>query len=81
MTGTFKGSYRFKPEGRQWEVMSESGNSYTVTIWVDPQFGRLALCSCRASEFDRPCRHLQFIGCADAVLFDAPVREIQPIAA
>lgn len=81
MTGRFKRLRRDLPDGREWLVTSDtSGNTYSVTVWVDPVFGRLAECSCKAGEFGQACKHLRFAQGADSGLFQVEPREIRKAA-
>ena len=81
MTATYKGFYDALPQGRQWTVHSDSGADYAVTVWVDAKHGRMARCSCKASEFGLACKHIRFVQRADSYLSAAPVRDIQAVAA
>lgn len=85
MQAKFNGLRRDLTEGREWLVTthddpSGKGHAYVVTIWVEPELGRVASCQCDGfTKGGRCCRHILFIRVSDSILYNVKCREIRPV--
>jgi hypothetical protein len=80
----FGGLRRDLPGGREWTVTTQDKpdarpHVYPVSVWEEPEAGRVAKCVCRGFHAGHLCRHIKYVQPVDALLFSAENRPPSPI--